>query len=145
MPIVDIALTKLEAHREDPVKDEDLKEGIKVNSQTNIDKISKDKFGSLGEALFIDYSYNVQYTPNVGGIEVKGQLVFYAKKLSQVCENKDGKITLNPETFEQVQNAILANSAVQSIILAKEIKLPPSISLPRVQVQPTDSKEKTAA
>jgi len=146
MPVLDVLFTKIEAHRNPQDKDVDITQGVKVNSHTKINNVAKEKFGKLGECLFIDYTYKVGYEPDIGGIEVSGKIIFHAKKLTQICDNKDGTIVLKPETFEQVQNTILGSSTVQALIMARDMKLPPAITLPRVQLKPSEEvKEKTAA
>jgi|TARA_Y100000310_G_scaffold342877_1_gene448012 hypothetical protein len=134
MPVIDVVFTKLEAYRKKPAKDADLKGGIKVNSHTGMESITKEKVGTLGECLLVEYLYHVGYEPDIGGIDIRGRVVYHAKKLTQVCDNKDGNIVLKPQAFAEVQNAILSSSTVQALLLSRDIKLPPSIQLPRVKV-----------
>jgi len=141
MPVLDVLFTKIEAHRTPQDKDADITKGVKVNSHTKINNVTKEKFGKIGECLFIDYTYQVEYEPDIGGIEVSGKIIFHAKKLTQICENVKGAIVLKPETFEQVQNTILGSSTVQALIMARDMKLPPAITLPRVQLKPSEKEE----
>ena len=144
MPIVDLTFTKIHASRKKLETGSNLKEGLKINSGTQINNIIKDQFGKLGECLLIDFGYKANYEPDIGSIELSGEVVYYAKKLTQVSETKDGKIVLKPDAFEAVQNAILSASSVQSLIMSKEIKLPPAVQLPRIQLQPADEAKKEA-
>lgn len=141
MPVLDVLLTKVEGHRSPVENDVTIVGGIKVNSHTQIDKILKEKFGTIGECLFVDFSYNVKYEPNIGGMEIAGKVIYHAKKLTQACDNKDGKIVLRPEAFAEVQNSILASSVIQALFMARDLKLPPSIQLPRVKLPAEASKE----
>ena len=146
MPVIDVVFTKLEAYRNDPGKDADLKGGIKVNSHTGIETITKEKVGQLGECLLIEYLYHVGYERDIGGVDIRGRVVYHAKKLTQACDNKDGNIILKSQAFAEVQNAILSSSTVQALLLSRDIKLPPSIQLPRVKVDDVEeAKEKKPA
>ena len=55
-----------------------------------------------------------------------------------VSDIQDGKVVLKPGTFELVQNAILSASSVESLLISREIKLPPAVQLPRVTLKPSD-------
>ena len=136
MPVLDVLFTKIEAHRNPQDKDVDISKGVKVSSGTKINNVSKEKYGSVGECLFVDFTYTVGYEPDIGGMLVEGKVIYYAKKLTQVCDNKDGTIVLKPDAFEMVQNSILGSSTIQSLFMARDMKLPPSISLPKVQMRP---------
>ncbi|MDP7282254.1 MAG: hypothetical protein QF475_01260 [Candidatus Undinarchaeales archaeon] len=138
MPIVDLTFTKINASRKKPEKGANLNDGLKINSGTKINNIVKDKFGKLGECLLIDFSYNANYEPDLGSIEICGEVVFYEPKLTQVSDIQDGKVVLKPGTFELVQNAILSASSVESLLISREIKLPPAVQLPRVTLKPSD-------
>jgi len=138
MPVLDVLFTKIEAHRNPQDKDVDISKGVKVSSGTKINNVSKEKYGSIGECLFVDFTYTVNYEPDIGGMQIDGKVIYYAKKLTQVCDNKDGTIVLKPEAFEMVQNSILGSSTIQSLFMARDMKLPPSISLPKVQMKPTE-------
>jgi len=141
MPIIDVIFYKIEASREDVGKVKELREGLKVGNNTKVNKIEKQKIPGLGEGLSIDFEFNTKYEPEIGNITLSGRVLYHEKKLKNAMETKKGNIVLKPNAFEQVQNTILGASTIQAISVAKDLKLPPPIQLPRIKLKPVEETE----
>ena len=81
------------------------------------------------------FAFNCNYEPNLGKIEVEGQ-VFYINDEKIVEEvkkswEKDKKIPL--EVMEQIINASLHKGNIQAIKISEEVSLPSPLPLPKVR------------
>lgn len=141
MPVVDITFTKFEAGRQILEKPLGPK-GIKVMNNSKVNKVRKKKIEGLGDAVLVDFEFHTKYEPKVGNITVGGTLIFFEKKLKDFVNEKKGDVRLKKDTFEEVQNIILGSSLVQAVILAKELKLPSPMQLPKVKVEETSGVSK---
>lgn len=132
MPVIDITFNKLEANRKTLDKPVD---NIKVSNNSKVLKIEKKKLGNLGEGLVIDFEFTTEYTPDIGSLKVGGSAVFHEKNLKELIDEQKGSIILKPKTFQEVQNFVLGAATMQALVLAKELRLPAPIQLPRVILQ----------
>jgi hypothetical protein len=133
MPIIDVSFTKLEASRG---KTEKAPKNVEVGNNSRIVEIKKKKIPNLGDAIIIDYEFTTKYKPEIGNILVGGRIVFHDKKIKDIIEEKKGKISFkSADAFQEIQNMILGTSTVQALMLAKELKLPSPIQLPKVAVK----------
>lgn len=136
MPVVDIRFYKLEANRAENFKTDKNQKGISVESNSKMNDIAKKEVPGLGDAIVVDFEYTTNYTPKVGNVSIKGKCVYSSKNLDKdITEEKKKKIKLMPEVFAEIQNVILASSSIQALILAKELKLPSPVQLPRVTIE----------
>jgi hypothetical protein len=135
MPVIDVRFTKLEAVRAEKVKASKDQKGVSVESNSKMNEILKKEVPGLGEAVIVNFEYNTTYTPEIGNIKIEGRCVYSSKNLeNEITEEKKKKIKLMPEVFEEIQNVILASASIQALLLAKELKLPSPVQLPRVKI-----------
>ena len=135
MPVVDIRFSKLEASRAEKFKVEKEQKGVSVESNSKMNEIVKKDIPGLGEVVVVNFEYTTKYTPEIGKISVKGRCIYSSKDLDKdIKEEKKKKIKLMPEVFAEIQNVILASSSIQALMLAKELKLPSPVQLPRVKI-----------
>lgn len=138
MTIVKINIHKLKAER----NLESAGGQIKINNNvsiTNVEDLSFDVEGKKG--LKFTFSFNCGYEPDLGRIEVEGQILFVdsASKIKEVKEGweKDKKVPM--EVMEQVVNAALHKGNIQAIKISEEVNLPSPLPLPKVRSSPASA------
>jgi len=116
------------------------KEGkINIKNNVGITKVEKADFsvgGSKQAALRFKFEFTSTYEPGVGEVKLEGSLIDLReeKAVTDILTGweKDKKI---PEAImAPILNTVLQKCNVQALILSKEVSLPPSIPLPKVNV-----------
>lgn len=132
MTIVKINLYKVNAER-----NLDAKVGqIKINNNVSIKDIEEMDFAVEGKkGLKFSFAFNCNYEPNLGKIEVEGQVLYVGEddKVKEIKENweKDKKIPM--DIMEQVVNAALHKGNIQAIKISEDVSLPSPLPLPKVR------------
>jgi hypothetical protein len=117
-------------------------ENLKIDSQIKILDIKKTKtdFFKIKEDLIeIDFSFLINYSPDIANIELSGKIVLavsakVVKDIMKKWENK--KISETPDDFRlPLFNLILKKSTLRALQLEEELNLPIHISLPLLQKQ----------
>lgn len=106
--------------------------------ESNIDLIeikkleaSKDK----EEILEIIFNYNLNYTPNLASIELKGRIILKEdEKITKEILNQWKTKKLPEEVKMIIFNVIMTKSNVKSLELEDELKIPYHISLPKIKI-----------
>ncbi len=132
MPITNFRIRKIEAERNSK------KVGggkVDVKSNFTISSIKKNKDPRLGEFLEVRFNFNVEYTPDLGKIDLEGELWYYTKDLGKVAKVVGDKVELDKETTNEVSTSILQESMVEAIEIAKKVRLPIPIKLPKVTLK----------
>ena len=144
MTIVKINLHKVHAER-----DLDAKGGqIKINNNVSVKNVEEMSFAVEGKkGLKFTFSFNCNYEPNLGKIDVEGQVLFVEDeaKINEIKEtwDKDKKIPM--DIMEQVVNAALHKGNIQAIKISEEVSLPSPLPLPKVQAGSAKEVEETPA
>ena len=118
---------------------------IKINNNVSIKNVEDLQFNIPGKAgLKFTFSFNCKYEPNLGSIDVEGQ-VFFTDDENKVKEIKDGwekdkKIPI--EVMESIVNASLHKGNIQAIKVSEEIGLPSPLPLPKVKSMASQLKAK---
>ena len=134
MTIVKINLHKVKAER-----NLDNKNGqIKINNNVSIKNVEDMSFSADGKkGLKFTFAFNCVYEPDVGSIEVEGQ-VFYVdeeKNISQIKANWAAGKQVSMEVRESIVNAALHKGNIQAIKISEEVSLPSPLPLPKVKSQ----------
>ncbi|MDD3175557.1 MAG: hypothetical protein PHU51_03700 [Candidatus Nanoarchaeia archaeon] len=134
MAVLSFNFTKINVERKNKISKE-----LKINTKMGLKDVKSTSVtaGSKQKAFVISFNYGVEYEPKVGSMDLEGELVYLAdEKLSKEIEDswKDKK-ALPKEIMLTVLNRILHNCNVESLILSKEIALPPPIQLPKVKIE----------
>lgn len=130
MTIVNFKLTKVTGERKDKVS---TKTTVKANSA--IESIKKEKNKDLGDYLLVSFKYEVKYDPEIGEIAIEGDLWYTNPKLKELMEDKKDKIQLKKEAVQEISTAIIRESLLESLDIAKKLRLPLPINLPRVEIK----------
>ena len=132
MAIVKINLHKVNAERN--LENQGGQVNINSNvSLTNCEPLSFNAEGKKG--LKFTFSFTSTYEPNIGKIEVAGQVLFV--ETSSVIEeikaswDKDKKVPT--KVTEQIINAALHKGNIQAIKISEDVSLPSPLRLPKVK------------
>jgi hypothetical protein len=118
----------------------------KVNIANNISiKDVKETKLSLGKgkeaAVKMEFNFTSKYTPAIGEVNLIGELVNIEdeKKTKEILAEWKKSKQLPTDVMTPILNHILTKCNIQSLILTKEINLPPPIPMPRIN--PKQGKE----
>jgi len=76
MKIIGFTINKIQAERKNPVKDK-----LEIKSGLNIEDITKETVDiSKNSAIKFDFTYSVDYTPDVAEIKIKGSVIAIDEK-----------------------------------------------------------------
>ncbi len=132
-----MTIVKINLHRVLAERSLDAKGGqVKINNNVTLKNVEEMGFAVEGKkGLKFTFAFNCNYEPNLGRIEVEGQ-VFYIDD-QKVVEDikkgwaKDKKIPM--EVMEQIINASLHKGNIQAIKISEEVSLPSPLPLPKVR------------
>ena len=129
MQIIGFNLTKISVERKEKAEGK-----IEVKQNINIDDISKDKINiSENEILKLNFTFNVDYTPDFAKVELKGQTVLLPEKeeLKEILKNWKKKEI--PEKFRvPLFNFIMSKCNIKALNLEDEMALPLHIPMPKL-------------
>jgi hypothetical protein len=120
----------------------DLKIETQINL-TEIQEIKQETVKSKDSLLGVDFSYIINYAPNIALLEFKGHcvLVLDSKKLKDILKDwKDKK--LDPEFRTAIFNLILIKSNIKALQYEEELNLPLHFRLPSISVSQEDLNKK---
>ncbi len=148
-----MTIVKINLHKVNAERNLNSKGGqIKINNNVSVKDVEDMGFGVEGKrGLKFTFAFNCIYEPNLGKIDVEGQ-VFYVdeeKKIAEIKKDweKDKKIPM--DVMEQIINASLHKGNIQAIKISEEVSLPSPLPLPKVrsgsgqQVKEEKNEEKT--
>lgn len=113
------------------------KGNLKIGTNVKIDGLEKTSlvFDKERMALKLNFTYNVRYDPDIGGVELQGDILFLQEK--KVAEGLlaewEKKKALPKKVSSGLVNAIMQKCVVQALILTKDIGLPSPLPLPKVK------------
>jgi hypothetical protein len=132
-----MTIVKINLHKVNAERSLDAKGGqIKINNNVSIKNVEDMAFSVEGKkGLKFTFTFNCSYEPELGKIDVEGQVLFVdeAKKIDEIKKSweKDKRIPM--DVMEQVVNAALHKGNIQAIKISEEINLPSPLPLPKVK------------
>lgn len=127
MPVVNVQLRTMEARRfQDPV----AAQQIRIDHNSNLTLVVADG----NERARIEFGYTTSYGA-LGVIKLDGALWFQDAKAGEYATAWASTRNLPPEVAQAVHSAIMATCVPQAVGLAKDLRLPPPIPIPQVQIQ----------
>jgi len=132
-----MTIVKINLHKVNADRNLDAKGGqIKINNNVAIKNVEEMAFSVEGKkGLKFNFAFNCNYEPDLGKIEVEGQVLFVdeEKKIQEILKswNKDKRVPM--DVMEQVVNAALHKGNIQAIKISEEVNLPSPLPLPKVQ------------
>jgi len=135
-----MTIVKINLHKVNAERNLESKGGqIKINNNVSIKNVEEMSFAVEGKkGLKFTFAFNCNYEPDLGKIEVEGQVLFVEAedKVKEVKENWDKDKKVPMEIMEQVVNAALHKGNIQAIKISEEISLPSPLPLPKVRPGP---------
>ncbi len=139
-----MTIVKINLHRVLAERSLEAKGGqVKINNNVTLKNVEEMGFAVEGKkGLKFTFAFNCSYEPNLGKIEVEGQ-VFYIddqKTVEKIKEGwaKDKKIPM--DVMEQIINASLHKGNIQAIKISEEVNLPSPLPLPKVRSEAAPAK-----
>tara|TARA_Y100000310_G_scaffold344510_1_gene457651 strand:+ start:4091 stop:4495 length:405 start_codon:yes stop_codon:yes gene_type:complete len=122
-----------------------IKGKINIANNISIKNVSETTL-ALGKgkqpALKMIFEFVSKYNPNIGSINLTGEVLNLEddKKSKEILKEWKKNKKLPGEIMTPILNHILNKCNIQSLILSKDINLPPPIPMPKISA--TDGKEK---
>lgn len=135
MSIINFGFTKINVEKKTrtPAK-------INIKSGMNITKVTESKMiGSSDQKAFaILFTFTTSYEPSIGTIDLAGELIYLAdKELSEQISTGWKKNKSLPKDVALVVFSRLLNACnIETLLLSKEVGLPPPFQLPKLQTAP---------
>ncbi|MBT4540690.1 hypothetical protein HOC35_04200 [Candidatus Woesearchaeota archaeon] len=135
MTVVGFNFKKLNVERNKPSKGK-----ISVSNNVSIQGVEESSF-SIGqdeqESLKVIFKFNSTYEPEVGTIELVGDLIYIDSKsrIKEIFEMWKDQKKVHKDVMTETLNVILDRCNIQALILARDINLPSPIPLPKVKVE----------
>ena len=129
MQIIGFNLTKISVERKEKTEGK-----LEVKQNINIDDISKDKINiSEKEILKLNFTFNVDYSPNFAKVELKGQTILLPEKEELKEITKSWKKKQITEQFRiPLFNFIMSKCNIKALNLEDEMSLPLHIPMPKL-------------
>lgn len=134
MAILNFNFTKINVEKKSKVnKQVSIKSGLNIANVVASDIVA----GKDQKAFVISFTYTVNYEPNIGVIELAGDLLYLANEAdAKAIADQWAKSKTLPETVAlPVFNRILHSCNVEALILSRDINLPAPVQLPKVKAQ----------
>ena len=135
MAIVGLNFRKLTAEKKNVVKGK-----VTISNDVGIDKIEEAKIplsNSKQSALNFKFYYKTAYEPEIGIIEVKGDVLWVdtSDKNKKIMADfkKDKSIPLNVKVM--IFNNILSKASVEALLLSRDVQLPSPVKLPKTKAE----------
>lgn len=123
--IKDLEITSIEGRRYSPV--DNRPQEIRIDQNLTIMDVRKEN-----DASRVVYRFTSSFS-TLGAITLEGSLVYQGTEDIEPKWKKDKSL---PETVAtEVQTAIFSSSIVETIMVARDLRLPPPIPIPSLQIQ----------
>ena len=136
MSVMNFRVKKLSGERKEMGKKEIS--NVDVSSNFVITSMRKKRDDRVGDYLLVNFSFNVQYKPDLGRIDLEGYLWYTDPDLGSVVAEKEGKLEVQSDALKEISNAILKDSILEAVDITRKLGLPVPINLPKVTVKPKE-------
>jgi len=132
MPIVGFNFERVHVEKKNLIKGK-----IQIKSNVSITDVKEEKLPTgktKMDGLRFNFDFNVDYTPDIGNINLKGHIFFMddPKVLKDIVKQYKKDKQISPELTATIINAILLKSTAKALNLAQEVNLPPHMHLPQI-------------
>jgi hypothetical protein len=131
MAVIGFNFTKILIERKGPVKGK-----VNINNNVGITSVEETPLdiNSAKKALKLEFQFTSTYEPNVGNIEMTGEVIYLLdqEKAEEAVKSWKKNKKLDKEMMTQALNNILAKCNIEALILSKDMNLPPPIPLPKI-------------
>jgi hypothetical protein len=123
MNIFNIDFTKIQAEKQNVPQGD-----INVNNGINIEDIAEAKMAvAEGKtAMNLTFTFKALFQPDIGSVELNGTATLLADddEATNILEHWEENESVPQEHGDQIINALMKKSSVQSILLSREVGLP---------------------
>ena len=123
MNIFNIDFTKIQAEKQNVPQGD-----INVNNGINIQSIDKANMAvAEGKtALNLSFEFKALFNPDIGSVDLEGNATLLADddEAQDILDHWDENEAVPQEHGDQIINALMKKSSVQSILLSREVGLP---------------------
>ncbi len=112
---------------------------VKIHNNVSIKEIEDLSFAVEGKkGLKFTFSFNCGYEPDLGRIEVEGQVLYVETdaKVNEIKKMWAKEKRVPGPVMEQIVNAALHKGNIQAIKISEDISLPSPLPLPKVKAKP---------
>jgi len=131
MTIVGFNFTKINIERKGEPKGR-----VDINNNIAIKEVVAANFG-LGKAkekgVRISYEFSSNYNPDIAEILIAGDVLFIGEENDEILKGWKKDKKMPKEIMKDLLNTIMMRCSVESMILTKDLNLPPPIPFPRLQ------------
>ena len=104
---------------------------ITIQTKPSINDLERIKLAGR-DAVAVKFSLVTDYKPSVGTLNVSGILFIAGERIDNILEGEGKDLILLKPAKERVFQALLQDPLILSINLARDLKLPPPISAPKI-------------
>lgn len=138
MKIIGLTLKKILVEQKEAIKGK-----LEIKAGLSISDIQKEELSlSDKSTLKIDFTYSVDYSPNVALVEIKGSIITIDEKdesKSILADWKDKKIVDSVRI--PLFNFIMSKCNIKALQLEDELGLPLHIPMPKLGIKPSDEQD----
>ena len=131
MTIVGFNFTKISIERKGEPKGR-----VDINNNISIKDVVAANFG-LGKTkekgVRISYEFTSNYNPDIAEILIAGDVLFIGEENDEILKGWKKDKKMPKEIMKDLLNTIMMRCSVESMILTKDLNLPPPIPFPRLQ------------
>ncbi|MBS3055820.1 MAG: hypothetical protein J4473_00140 [Candidatus Aenigmarchaeota archaeon] len=139
MPVLGILLNEIEGKNNNKQA-----EGMNINVNTTpkIERIKKSEIDpNIKDVLSVEFSFATNYSPDIGEINMKGEVLYKAKNADKIVKNWDDTGKADDDMIIEILNAILRKCVTEAVSLSNQMRLPPPIRFPMVKKQDQSGKK----
>jgi hypothetical protein len=119
---------------------------MKVNNNVQIKTLEKAEIAGPKKentGLKATFEFKTSYEPAIGEILIEGEIVLLeqAKVAEEALKQWKKDKSITKELIREVMDTILSKATVESVVLSREIGLPPPIPVPKVSENPEKQKQ----
>ncbi len=134
MAIVGFNFSKIQAARHNPVRGKiNISNRVAIKDVEQADlSLGKDKQKGV---KFI-FNYVSKYEPKIGDIELEGDLLYLSddKAVKGILDEWKKSKKIPESVMGSILNTILSKCNIQALVTSKDVNLPPSVPMPKVQI-----------
>ncbi len=135
MTVVKINLHKISAER----NLESRGGTIKINNNVSLKSVEDLGFGVEGKkGLRFTFSFNCSYEPDLGKIDVEGQVLYVGEdaKVEEIKKGWEKEKRIPLDVMQEIINASLHKGNIEAIKISEEVNLPSPLPMPKVTAAP---------
>ncbi len=138
MPVIGLNFTSINAR----IDEKKLGADVDVNSTPEIKNIAKKdiRLAGVKDVLSIEFDFATKYTPDIGEIQITGEVLYQTDEAEKILEMWEGK-QLEAKMTIDVLNAVFRKCITKAVQIADDLRLPPPLTFPTVKSEKMPEKQ----